>query len=74
MIIERFNQIIRDKISKWIIANKTKKWITVLPSIVNSYETTVHSATGLTPQEARQKGFFNMKAFDKKEEALNNAT
>ena len=59
MIIERFNRTLRDKITKYLIANKTKKWVTALPAIVNSYLTTVHSATGLTPEEARRKGFFN---------------
>jgi len=70
MIIERFNRTLRDKITKYLIAYKTKKWITALPAIVNSYQTTVHFATGLTPQEARAKGFFNVKMFNKKLEML----
>ena len=67
MIIERFNRTLRDKITKYLIANKTKKWVTALPAIVNSYLTTVHSATGLTPEEARRKGFFNQKALEEKD-------
>ena len=70
MIIERFNRTLRDKIAKYLIANKTKKWVSVLSAIVNSYQTTVHSTTGLTPKEARAKGFYNMKAFNEKQDTL----
>ena len=69
MIIERFNKTLRDKIRKWILINHTKKYITILPSLVGSYNTTVHSSTGLTPSDARSKGFFNNEAFLKKAEA-----
>ena len=69
MIIERFNKTLRDKMAKWILINHTKKYITALPSLIASYNTTVHSSTGLTSTEARSKGFFNNEAFLKKTEA-----
>ena len=49
MIIERFNKTLRDKIAKWVLMNNTKKYITALPSLVASYNTTIHSSTGLSP-------------------------
>ena len=69
MIIERFNKTLRDKIAKWILINHPKKYKTALPSLVASYNTSVHSSTGPTPSEARSKDFFNSEAFLKKVEA-----
>lgn len=53
MKIERFNRTIRDKIHKYQITFKTKKFIDNLQTLVNSYNNTVHSLINMTPQQAK---------------------
>lgn len=48
-MIERFNRTIRDKINKFQITFKTKKYIDNLELLVNSYNNSIHSSINLTP-------------------------
>jgi hypothetical protein len=45
MKIERFNRTLRDRISKYLIAYKTHRWIDKIDDIVYGYNHTEHSVT-----------------------------
>jgi transposase InsO family protein len=53
-IIERFNKTIRGKLVTYMTAYKTKKYIDVLPKLVANYNTSKHSAIGITPKFAAE--------------------
>lgn len=48
-IVERFNRTIRELIEKYLTVNQTKKYIDKLPSLVQNYNTTTHSAINAKP-------------------------
>lgn len=50
-IIERFNRTLRDKISKYQTFKNSKRFVNVLDDLVKSYNATVHSITGLRPDQ-----------------------
>ena len=50
-IINRFIRTMRERIEKWITANKSKNFIDVLDDLVDNYNNTENS-TGWTPNEA----------------------
>jgi len=54
-ICERFNRTIRDKISNYMSAYNTKKYITVLDQLVNNYNNSIHSTTKMKPNEVNEK-------------------
>jgi hypothetical protein len=49
--IERFNGTLKRSIFTYLTQNRTYNWESVLESIVNNYNNTVHSTTGATPRE-----------------------
>jgi transposase InsO family protein len=53
-VIERFNKTIRGKLVTYMTAYKTKKYIDVLPKLVANYNTSKHSAIGVTPKFASE--------------------
>jgi len=48
-VIERVNRTLMTKVSKYLTANKTKRFIDVLPKIVASINDSVHRTTGQKP-------------------------
>lgn len=54
-LVERFNRTLKNKIYKYFTFHDTKKYIEVLPQIVNSYNNTVHSAHGLAPANVTKR-------------------
>jgi len=52
-IINRFMRTLRERIEKWITANKTKKFIDVLDDLVNNYNNT-ENISGWTPNKAHK--------------------
>lgn len=50
-IIERFNRTLRDMITKYMEANKTKKWIDVLSELLENYNNRVHSSIKMAPKD-----------------------
>eukprot|EP00762_Andalucia_godoyi_P006872 ANDGO_00907.mRNA.1 Putative uncharacterized transposon-derived protein F54H12.3 len=48
-IVERFNRTIRELIEKYLTVNQTKKYIDNLPSLVQNYNATTHSAINAKP-------------------------
>src|SRR6185312_2909714 len=61
-IVERFNGYLKRTLFRLMDANRTKKWIDILPTVIDNYNNTTHRITGwkpielkdekLTPQEA----------------------
>jgi hypothetical protein len=53
MVVERFNQTIRQKISEFVTWNKkengSSRFIDKLPELVQSYNATIHSSLGVSP-------------------------
>ena len=50
-VVERWNRTIKEIISKYCHHNKTLKFIDVLQSIIDSYNSTVHSRTKIKPKD-----------------------
>ena len=75
-MIERFNRTIREKITKYMTAFRTKKWIDALPKLVLNYNQSVHRSIGLAPknvtkaqetiiiQKAKKDGASAIEAFE----------
>lgn len=51
-IVERLNRTIKGKMWKVFEAKDTKKWVDILPSIIDGYNETFHSTIKMTPNEA----------------------
>lgn len=64
--IEAFNRTLKNRIHKYMRAHNTKDWVAVLPDILDGYNTTEHSATGMAPNdvtdENKATAYFNMKS------------
>ena len=50
--IERFNQSIKNRIYRWMDSNKTERYITQLDSLLQGYNESKHSSTGISPNVA----------------------
>lgn len=50
-VVERFNRTLKEKIYKYITYKNSYRYIDVLPSIVESYNTTYHRSIGMAPNE-----------------------
>ena len=48
-IIERFNRTLRQKLQKYFVKNKTKRWIDVLDQFIQNYNNTPHRSIGMPP-------------------------
>ena len=46
---ERFNRTLQEKINRYMIANDTRKFIDVVPSLVSGYNNTIHTVTKMRP-------------------------
>lgn len=51
-IVERFNRTLKDKMYKYFTANDTKRWVDVLPDLVQNYNNSFHRSIKMTPNEA----------------------
>jgi len=52
-IVERVQRTIRGRLFKVFTARNTKKWIDVLPQLVESYNNSKHRTIGMNPNEVR---------------------
>lgn len=50
-VIERFNRTLGEMISKHLTANKTSKYIDVLPKFINDYNNKYHTSIKMSPVE-----------------------
>ena len=52
-VVERWNRKMKNIMWKYLTANNTQKYIDVLPSMVDKYNSTYHRSIKLTPSDAR---------------------
>ena len=50
-IVERYNGVLKTKLHKYMMANKTKKWIDSLDDIVYNHNHSIHSASKERPKD-----------------------
>ena len=50
-IVERFNLTLKQKLQKYMVANKTKKWVDALEDVVYAYNRSKHSYHGERPKD-----------------------
>ena len=55
--VERFNKTIQGKIYKHLTQSKTRKYINILPELLDSYNNTYHSTIKITPFQAEEERF-----------------
>jgi hypothetical protein len=51
-VIERFNRTLKTNMWKYFTSKNTRRWIDELPWLIETYNTTVHSTIGKTPEDA----------------------
>lgn len=50
-IINRFHRTLKDKLSKFFVVDKNKRWIDVIDDVINNYNTTVNRGIGVAPKD-----------------------
>jgi len=55
MVVERWNRTIKERMFKYFNSNSTMKYVDILEGLVNEYNNTVHSSTGVTPNQSPTK-------------------
>jgi len=51
-VVERFNRTLKTKMWKYFTYAKTKKWVDILPDLVDNYNNSYHRSIKMTPHEA----------------------
>lgn len=54
-IVERFNRTIKQIMWRLFTARGKYEWVSLLPDIINQYNTSVHRTIGMRPKDVRQK-------------------
>lgn len=54
-IVERFNRTLKGKMYKYFTAKNTKRWLEVLPDLVENYNNSYHRSIKMTPAEVNEK-------------------
>ena len=54
-IVERFNCTLKSRMWKYFTAQNTKKWVDILPQLVENYNTSVHRSINMKPADASLK-------------------
>ena len=68
---ESFNRTLQEKINRYMIANDTRKFIDVVPSLVSGYNNAIHTVTKMRPAEI---DMFNAPALARRLFGRKNAT
>ena len=50
-VVERFIRTLKSRLEKYFYKNKTKRWIDILPQLIENYNNTPHRSIGMTPNE-----------------------
>lgn len=58
---ERFIRTLRGKILRYLNYRNTKKYVDVLPSLVESYNNTIHSSIGMAPNNVNKHNVKNLR-------------
>ena len=65
-IINRFHRTLKEKIQKWMSASGSVKWISIIDTILNNYNTTYHSGIRATPKEVYDNPYLQSLIIDDK--------
>ena len=55
VMVERFNRTLKTAMWKKFTENENHKWVALVPQLLETYNSTVHSSIGVTPDEASEK-------------------
>jgi transposase InsO family protein len=53
-LVERFNRTMKNRMYKYFTANNTKRYVDILPLLVEGYNNTTHSSIGMPPSKVRK--------------------
>jgi hypothetical protein len=53
-IVERFNRTLKTNMFREFTARGTRKWVSILPMLINNYNNSKHKTIGITPAQADQ--------------------
>ena len=48
---ERINRSLQERLYKYMYEHQTLRYVDILPDIINSYNSTIHSTTGMAPKD-----------------------
>ena len=61
-LVERFNRTLREKLARHFVAQGNKKWVSVLPSLIDSYNKSKHRGIGMRPIDVNNRNAFALVA------------
>ena len=50
-VVERFIRTLKSRLEKYFIKNKTKRWVEVLPQLIDNYNNTPHRTIAMSPNQ-----------------------
>ena len=50
-VAERFIRTLKSRLEKYFVKNKTKRWIDILPQMIENYNNTPHRSIGMSPNQ-----------------------
>ena len=50
-VVERFIRTLKNRLEKYFVKNKTKRWIDILPQLISNYNNTPHRSIGMSPNQ-----------------------
>jgi hypothetical protein len=59
-LVERFNRTLREKLARYFVLVGKKKWISVLPKIIDAYNHTIHRSIGIRPVDVSSRNSFEL--------------
>lgn len=51
-IVERFNRTLKTKMYREFTARGSREWVSILPTLINEYNNSIHRTIGMTPNQA----------------------
>lgn len=53
-VVERFNRTLKEKMERYFDAHQTRRWVDVLPDLVDGYNHAYHRSIGMAPADVRK--------------------
>ena len=50
-VVERFIRTLKSRLEKYVVKNNTKRWVDVLPQLIQNYNNTPHRTIGMSPNQ-----------------------
>ena len=68
-IVERFNRTLKENMYREFTARGCREWVSILPTLLHTYNNSIHRTIGMTPQQADR----NPKSVVLKQRKINNS-